>query len=198
MTLLHFRAPTPAAVPGFVVVVAAVSLLLSSLVPQTANAQFSAAFELIKAVKDGDLKKAHEEMLKCNCATARTGDGKPLLVIAAENNDLSMARFLLASGANPNTADRRSGETALMIFARQDNVEAIRLLAQQGADPDAADRAGETALMKAVRTRKTRALRALLEIGANPDVADYQGQTAADIARAMRLRNLERLLRRAG
>ncbi|RMF14484.1 MAG: hypothetical protein D6757_06165 [Alphaproteobacteria bacterium] len=165
---------------------------------QPARAQFSAAFELIKAVKDGDLKKAREEMLKCNCATARTGDGTPVLAIAAQNNDLEMARFLLASGANPNAADRITGETPLMIFARQDNIEAIRLLTRHGADPDAADRSGETALMKAVRTRKVRALRVLLEIGADPAVTDYQGQTAADIARAMRLRNFERLLTRAG
>ncbi len=166
--------------------------------PRPALAQFSAAFELIKAVKAGDMKKAHEEMLKCNCANARNGDGAPLLVIAARNNDLAMARFLLDSGANPNGADRRSGETPLMIFARQDNVDAIRLLTGRGADPDMADRAGETALMKAVRTRKTRAVRALLEVGADPEVTDYQGQTAGDIARAMRLRSLERLLTRAG
>ena len=117
-------------------------LPLLFLPPQRAAAQFSAAYELIKAVKDGDYVKAREEMLKCNCPTARDADGDPLLVLAARNGDLVMTHFLLESGANPNAATRSSGETALMVFARADNTEGIALLAAHGADPGRAGAAG--------------------------------------------------------
>ncbi len=169
-------------------------LVTAGLFPLSGHAQFSAAYELIKAVKDGDYAKAREEMLKCNCPTARDADGDPLIVLAARNGDLPMTRFLLESGANPNAASRSSGETALMVFARADNTEGIKLLAAHGADLDAVDKAGETALIQAVRARKLRAVRALLEAGADPEVADYQGQTALDVARQMRLRNFARLI----
>ncbi len=182
---------------GRLFLIGAIAALVLFLPPQQAAAQFSAAYELIKAVKDGDYVKAREEMLKCNCPTARDADGDPLLVLAARNGDLVMTHFLLESGANPNAATRSSGETALMVFARADNTEGIALLAAHGADPDAVDRAGETALIQAVRARKFRAVQALLDAGADPSVADYQGLTAVDIARQMRLRNFVAVLERA-
>lgn len=182
---------------GVLCVLVGLLMVMAGLSPSPGHAQFSAAYELIKAVKDGDYAKAREEMLKCNCANARDADGDPLLVIAARNGDLAMTRFLLESGANPNAATRSDGETALMVFARTDRPEGIALLVAHGADPDAVNKAGETALIQAVRARKLRALRALLEAGADPDVADYQGQTALDVARQMRLRNFARLIESA-
>ncbi len=182
---------------GMVCILAGLLVVMAGLSPAPGHAQFSAAYELIKAVKDGDYAKAREEMLKCNCPTARDADGDPLIVLAARNGDLAMTRFLLESGAHPNAATRSDGETALMVFARADNTEGIKLLAAHGADPDAVNKAGETALIQAVRARKLRAVRTLLEVGADPEVADYQGQTALDVARQMRLRNFARLIESA-
>ncbi len=179
---------------GVICVLAALLAALASLSPFPGHAQFSAAYELIKAVKEGDYAKAREEMLKCNCPTARDADGDPLIVLAARNGDMVMTRFLLQSGANPNAATRSDGETALMVFARTDRPDGIALLVAHGVDLDAVNKAGETALIQAVRARKLRAVRALLEAGADPEVADYQGQTALDIARQMRLRNFARLI----
>ncbi len=182
---------------GTVCALVALLVAMAGLAPSSGQAQFSAAYELIKAVKEGDYAKAREEMLKCNCPTARDADGDPLIVLAARNGDLAMTRFLLESGANPNAATRSDGETALMVFARTDRPEGIALLVAHGADLDAANKSGETALIQAVRARKLRAVRALLEAGADPDVTDYQGQTALDVARQMRLRNFARLIESA-
>ncbi|GER05748.1 hypothetical protein JCM17843_00580 [Kordiimonadales bacterium JCM 17843] len=74
------------------------------------------------------------------------------------------------------------------------DVAGLNMLLARNVDLDAGNDSGQTALMIAVRSRQARAVKALLDAGANVDMPDYQGQTALDVARSMRLRDLERLL----
>ncbi|GER00769.1 hypothetical protein JCM17845_13920 [Iodidimonas gelatinilytica] len=164
------------------------------LATSPASAQFSAAYELIKAVEEQDYAELRTQMLKCRCPNVRTIDDVPVLVIAARNADKQIVEYLLESGANPNAADRTSKMTPLMEFARRGDVAGLNMLLARNADLDAGNDSGQTALMIAVRSRQARAVKALLDAGANVDMPDYQGQTALDVARSMRLRDLERLL----
>lgn len=168
--------------------------LAVGLVAMPAAAQFSKPFEMIKAVKDKKYTELRGLMLQCKCPNARTVDDVPVLVIAARNNDLQSARFLIESGANPSTAARDDGSTPLMEFAQRGNLEAVTMLIEAGADVDAGDNTGQTALIRAVRQRQIRTIEALLGAKADVEMPDYQGQTAIDVARNLRYRRVENLL----
>lgn len=180
---------------GKTTLLSALSIALFAFAAMTdANAQFSAAFDLIKAVKDQDYNEVRTQMLKCRCPNARNADDVPVLLIAAQGNSTQIVSFLIDSGANPNIADRAKKTTALMEFASRGNLDGVALLLSKGADADAGDSTGQTALMMAVRTRQTRVIRALLDAGATVDIANYRGETAVDIAQNMRYRDVEKML----
>lgn len=175
-----------------------VMALMLQLMSTPVAAQFSAAYEVIKAVEDQDYTELRTKMLKCRCPNVRTVEEVPVLVIAARNSDVQIAQYLLDQGANPNIADRSTRVTALMEFARRGNLEGVAMLVGRNVDLDAGDSTGQTALVKAVRSRQIQVIRALLDAGANVDMPDYQGQTALDVARSMRLRDVERVLVNGG
>lgn len=170
----------------------------AALAGGAANAQFSTVYELIKAVQEQKYEEVRTLMQRCRCPNARTAEDVPVLVVAAANNNVAIAGFLLDSGANPNAVSRTSRTSALMQFAGNGNEAGVRLLIGAGAQLDAADSVGETALMKAVRTRRPMVVRLLVEAGANTEMPDYQGRTALDIARSLRLRDMEQILVNAG
>lgn len=173
---------------------AIVMILAMKTMSTPAAAQFSAAYEVIKAVEKKDYAELRTKMLKCRCPNVRTVEEVPVLVIAAQGSDVEIARYLLEQGANPNISDRSTKMTALMEFARRGNLEGVAMLIERNVDLDAGDNTGQTALVKAVRSRQIQVIRALLDAGANVDMPDYQGQTALDVARSMRLRDVERVL----
>jgi len=177
---------------GIICLVGAALLAVSA--SQSAQAQFSDQYDMLKAIGEQDYAKVRELMAKCRCPNTRNVDGDPALLLAAQSGSLEIAEFFLKQGANPNARSRNSGMTALMEFARDDNVAGVELLVGHGADLDAADNTGEAAVIHAVRGRARRVLPILLKKGANPDLANYQGQTALEIARANRYRMMERLL----
>lgn len=101
------------------------------------------------------------------------------LHLAAAALQVGSARVLLASGADPNAANRR-GATPLHYTCdprprgggawNPPAQEAlIRLLARHGAEIDRPDRGGATPLHRAVRARSAAAVRQLLELGAEPN-----------------------------
>ncbi|GAB4574751.1 MAG: hypothetical protein Tsb008_13170 [Rhodothalassiaceae bacterium] len=178
-------------------IVACLALSIALGVAERAEAQFSAAFELIKAVKEQDYNEVRTQMMKCRCPNARNADDVPVLVIAAQGRGTEIAAYLLESGANPNISDRTTKTTALIAFAERGNSEGVALMLKAGADPDASDATGQTALMQAVRNRQVRIIPMLIEAGASIDIANYRGESALDIARNMRYRDIEKMLRDA-
>jgi hypothetical protein len=67
--------------------------------------------------------------------------GKPLILTAAESNNIQEVYFLLEKGANVNSAGG-AGETALLQAARHGNLEMAKLLLAHGADPYACYKGG--------------------------------------------------------
>jgi len=89
-----------------------------------------------------------------------------LLIKAAELNNVSHVKALLASKVNPNMQDN-IGDTALMWAAYKNNVECINALVKAGADLNIHDIKGRTALYWAVHYNRVEAIKALIKAGAN-------------------------------
>lgn len=87
----------------------------------------------------------------------------------ARGRNLTLARYLLGRGADPNHC--------LWAASFRDDVPAIRLLVGAGADVDPVAE-DETPFLAAVKTSHFRAAKALLELGADPDFQDSRGMTA--------------------
>jgi hypothetical protein len=94
-------------------------------------------------------------------ADARDGEGRPLVVRAAEAASPKAVEALLRGGADPDRADR-SGWTALHEAARRGDLDTARVLLDAGAHPDprsrdrgtpldVAERAGHGDVAKALR-----------------------------------------------
>ena len=80
-------------------------------------------------------------------------DGDTALMLAADFEDVEVARVLVEAGADKDLANN-TGLTALMQAARQGHVEVARLLLEAGAKKDLADSRGDTALLLSLSSSK--------------------------------------------
>lgn len=152
-----------------------------------AAAQFSNAYEFLKAVKDRDGAAATKLLNEPGSTIVNTKDvttGETALHYAVERRDELWTRFLLDKGANPNAADR-NGVTPLSIAASLGFAEGVTLLLAKGARIDVTNGAGETPLVSAVHRRDMAVVRLLIKNGADPDRTDNSGRSARDYAALM-------------
>ena len=163
--------------------------------------------KILKAMYDDDCPEVNR-LLKANpaLATLRVGkaklyEGKILhwiyvgdtpLHLAAAGYRAEMVRLLLATGADPNSAENHRRSSPLHYAAdswmaragcRVNNqVETIRCLLDAGANINAQDKNGAAPLHRAVRTRGAAAVKCLLEAGADPSLKNKPGSTAFHLA----------------
>lgn len=114
------------------------------------------------------------------------------LHLAAAGHRVAIARMLLSSGANPNSArNHRQGrplhyaadgyiQNPSLNAAQQ--VKMVRVLLNAGADLHATDKNGATALHRAVRTRCAAAVECLLQAGADPTAGNHSRATPFHLA----------------
>lgn len=114
---------------------------------------------------------------------------------AVRAGDETLARELLAAGANPNATDA-AGTPLLHWAIAQDDRRAARLLLALGADPARGDAKGRTAVHVAAMARGTDWLDLLLDAGTGADQPNtLNGQTPLfDALRARQPDNIDRLL----
>lgn len=162
------------------------ALALAMLSPTAAQAQFSDAYNFLKAVKDVDGQKAMDLMQKpgstiVNSRDVTTGETALHLVVARRDN--SWLSFLLSKDANPNLTDNQ-GNTPLMDAVQARFEEGVRTLLSFGAQVDKTNSSGETPLIRAVQLRDVALVRLLVAQGANPDRRDtLAGMSARDYAK---------------
>jgi ankyrin repeat protein len=162
----------------------ALIVAVALLAPVPAAAQFSDAYNFLKAVKDKDGGKATELLDKPGNTVVNSKDGdtgETALHIVTRRGDLNWVGFLVGKGANLNVKDRE-GNTPLMIATVARWSEGIALFTKLRADVNAQNRLGETALLKAVQGRDSYNAKALLDAGANPDITDSSGISARSAA----------------
>ena len=157
--------------------------LLAAAAP--AAAQFSDAYNFLKAVRENDMYKAQTIIRQPGSTAVNTRDmqsGDQALHIVTRKRDMNWMRFLISNGADINGRDG-AGNTPLLIAAAGGFPEGVRLLIQLRAGIDTPNSAGETPLIKAVQARDTETVTALLSGGANPDKTDsIAGMSARDYA----------------
>ena len=108
---------------------------------------------------------------------------------ASWSNPPTALRFLLAAGADVNSASLSSGTTPLMIAARRADDCCTNDLLKAGAFVGAVDSEGNTALMISVRARSmflyggpSKVVSSLLRAGADVNATSHDGHTALMIA----------------
>jgi hypothetical protein len=101
------------------------------------------------------------------------------LTAAAASGDVTAVARLLASGADVNGRDDRSGWTPLMWAARQGRVRTLEVLLARGADPNRPDKRPNnwTPLLHAIHKNQLGAVGVLLAHGADPDLGAVDGPT---------------------
>ena len=118
--------------------------------------------------------------------------GDTALHLAAAGYRDTIARALLAAGADPNAAANHRHGRPLHYAADgyivgsgwdpERQVRTILILLAAGADIHARDKNGATPLHRAVRTRSAAAVRCLLSAGADPTQRNMPGSTAFHLA----------------
>lgn len=156
------------------------------VVSAPAQAQFSAGFKFLEAVKKRDGAKVDAMLDSPGTTIVNTRDvtsGETALHIVTARRDLTWMSFLLGKGANPNAKDNR-GRTPLVLASNMGFVDGVELLISRNARIDESNDTGETPLIAAVHRRDLDMVRILLKAGADPDRADNSGRSARDYAKA--------------
>jgi uncharacterized protein len=104
--------------------------------------------------------------------------GETPLMLAAINNQLDLAKVLIARGADVN----REGWTPLHYAATKGHREMMRLLLENDAYIDSESANGTTPLMMAAFSTSPLAVKLLLEEGADPTLVNHGNASALDIA----------------
>ncbi len=104
--------------------------------------------------------------------------GETPLMLAAINNQLDLAKVLIARGADVN----REGWTPLHYAAAKGHREMMRLLLENDAYLDSESANGTTPLMMAAFSNSPLAVKLLLEEGADPTIVNHANASALDIA----------------
>ena len=153
--------------------------------PSLAAAQFSDSYNFLKAVREKDGAKVTELLGKPGSTLVNSRDyssGETALHIVIGQRDVAWMQFLLAKGANPDTADG-GGMTPLLLTVQLHFTEGAEALLKNGASVDKTGSGGETPLIRAVHLRDLPLIRLLIANGANPDKRDtLAGMSARDYA----------------
>lgn len=158
----------------------AVTPVLLVALPVPAAAQFSDAFNFIKAIRDNELGKAQELLNKPGNTLVDTrdpGTGEMALHIVTKRRDVNGLAFLLQKKADANVRDRELN-TSLILAAGTRWTEGVRILLIVKAQTYRQNYIGETALHLAVANHDADTAKLLLDAGASPDIADSTGATA--------------------
>lgn len=149
-----------------------------------AQAQFSAGYKFLDAVRKKDGNKVDEALNEPGSTIVNARDvtsGETALHIVTARRDLTWMSFLIGKGANVNARDGR-GVTPIQLATNLGFIDGVEILLGRSARVDEANDAGETPLISAVHARDIAIMRVLLKAGADPDRADNSGRSARDYA----------------
>jgi uncharacterized protein len=155
------------------------SLFVSSLLCAT-DARLS------EAAMNGDKAAVKTLLLQHADIDGAQGDGTTALHWAAFNDDLDLAKTLVAAGANVRATTRLGAISPLFMACTNGNAAMIEVLVKAGADVNSAKANGTTGLMLAASSGSVEAVETLIKSGAKVDAKEsVHGQTALMFAAAL-------------
>ena len=138
----------------------------------------ASARSLLAAVKSRDTRMVEKLVRQGVPVNIREAEyGYTPLSWAAECGSASMARLLIAAGADLEARDFLD-QTPLWTAVINDHVRVVRVLLQAGANCNIRDHSGDTLLQSAIWTEATRSIKLLLQAGADVN-AVAEGAPAA-------------------
>jgi len=159
------------------------------------NASSRLQLELVRSAEQDDLEKVSVLLKKHVAPDGAQGDGTTALHWAAYNDDLPLAKLLIAAGAKPDARTRLRGLTPLHMAAETGDATLIDALLSAGAKVDALNESGTTPLMIASASGSTAAVRTLLLHGADVNAREKaNGETALFFAASHDRAEVVRLL----
>lgn len=176
---------------GALVASLCLSFVCFSVEPVEAGSKDAGATDLIKAVRDGDIKKAKKLIKKEKEINTRDDYGWTPLMYALFREDADLVTSLLAGGADPDLADP-DGVTPLMLAimrmpevfmvqylpeSRRAAIAIAHALVENGTNLNLADKDGNTALIYATVREQESVVAALIMKGVDPNLADLHGRT---------------------
>lgn len=154
-----------------------------------------AADRLPDLARDGDVPGVKRLLSQKADVNAAGGDGMTALHWAASEQNLEIARLLVAAGADVNRETRLQHMTPLHLAAAAGNRELAELLIEAKADVNAVNDLGTTPLMQAAASGDVNLIEALLGHGAAVDAREIaRGQTALMFAAGLDRAEAVRLL----
>jgi ankyrin repeat protein len=147
-------------------------------------AKRGAPLSLFEAAAVGDLPAVQRAVQQDpQSVNAFAPDGFQPLGLAAFFGSTDVAEFLLAHGADPNTASRNGLHVQpLNSAAAGMHLEIARALLDHGADPNARQEGNFTPLHSAAQNGQMEMVQLLLEAGADPKVTNDTGDTPLRLA----------------
>lgn len=115
-----------------------------------------------QAAIDNDLSKVKLLTGKGTSVNIKDNSGYTALHYAARAGNIEIAKYLLDSGADPNSRTKTGRDTPLHRAAYQGHDVMVSLLLQRGADPMLQNSDGQTALHKAASMKRTEVVKLLL------------------------------------
>jgi len=147
---------------------------------------WAADTRLADAAQQGDSEGVRTLLKQKVDVNAPQGDGSTALHWAAHNDDVAMAKMLLAAGASVKATTRIGTATPLFMACRNGNAAMIDLLIKAGSDPNSTDEHGTTPLMMAASAGNPDGVKVLIEHGAGVNAREgVHGQTALMFAAAL-------------
>jgi uncharacterized protein len=159
-------------------------LIICSLLATALSAATDA--RLSEAAMQGDKAAVRSLLQQRADIDGAQGDGTTALHWAAFNDDLDLAKMLVAAGANVRATTRLGAISPLFMACTNGNAAMIDLLLKAGADANSAKANGTTALMLAASSGSVDAVETLLKNGAKIDAKEnVHGQTSLMFAAAL-------------
>jgi len=156
----------------------ALILCVSALATGSGYAATLGTMSVAAAAQAGSRDKVQELLKQHADVNGAEADGTTALHWAARNDDVGMARLLIAAGANVKAADRY-GITPLTLAATNGSAPLLEMLLAAGADPNTTLPEGETVLMTAAHTGNPDAIKVLLAHHADVNAKEKtMGETA--------------------
>jgi ankyrin repeat protein len=182
-----------------------VSMLYCLLIFMFANPTFlysEITDEMIQAITMADFGKVREIVDNgFNVNTQFPGSKATSLLLSCRNKNMTMVKYFLEKGADPNIEDE-DGKTPLLTICEMTSdsglsVDIVALLIKARADVNHIDHEGNSPLMCAARNGQTEIVQLLIDNKADPRKVNQEGKTASDYALNSGDQKLEAILKRA-